>query len=493
LVLKKTNRESEQNALKIGHHGVSPVQGGWNSAKIRRTHLMQIHLHAILRPWLRGFISLVLLPFLGVPALLKAAPITVPNQQNEPNSIWNQSCLMGNCGGFRDQLSSKGIDFTVQYAAEVMGNPYGGNFGQGTVYNGLFSPVLNVNFDKLTGDAWKGASFRASGFWTHGESLTQKYVGDFSVVSNIDAYDTVRLDELWLQQNFLDGQVSLKVGQLTVDSEFFGTTNGAVFINSTFGAFPFIGQNFQPYSSPIYPVATPGVRLRLQPIPEFYFQAAAYTGDSGTEQLNNHGTLFNFDPKAGALMFYEMGYLLNQAKDETGLPGSYKVGSWVHTGDFSTWQSQAAASSGTGSLQNAGTLYGVYGVIDQAVLKYEVSPTQSTTINLFLRAGVAPSDAILVDFDIDGGVNISGLIPGRKDDVCGVGLARTAISHDYSASSVAQGGPAFGYEAVLEATYCANITPWWTVQPDIQYVFSAGATTKSPDALTIGLRTTIGF
>ncbi len=430
---------------------------------------------------------------LGSPVLLMGATPSAPDESANSKSVWEQSCLLGNCGGIRDQLSAKGVDFSVQYASQVMGNPYGGNFGQGATYNGLLSPVLNVDFDKLTSGAWKGATFRASGFWIQGSSLTQKYVGDFSVVSNLDAYNTVRLDELWLQQGFLDDQVTLKVGQLTVDSEFFVTTNGALFINSTFGAFPFIGMNFQPYNPPIYPLATPGVRLHVQPTSEVYFQAAAYTGDSGTQQQNNHGTLFNFDSKAGALVFAEVGYMLNQGKDDKGLPGTYKLGSWLDTGDFSTFQSQANSALGTGSLQPTGTTYGVYGVIDQAVFKYDISSTQSTTINLFLRAGIAPPSVAEVDFDIDGGVNISGLIPERKDDLFGIGLARTQISHDYSDASVAQGGPAFGHEAVIEATYSATIAQWWVVQPDLQYVFSAGATTKSPDALVLGIRSTFSF
>ncbi len=418
---------------------------------------------------------------------------TPPGQKASSPSIWEQSCLLGNCGSLRERLSEKGVDFSVQYVAETMGNPYGGNYGQGVVYDGLLTTVVNVTFDKLTDGAWKGASFRASGFWISGSSLTDKYVGDFSVVSNIDAYDTVRLDELWFQQNFLDDRVSLKLGQLTADSEFFVTTNGAIFINSTFGAFPFIGQNFQPYSPPIYPVAAPGVRLRLQPIPQFYLQVAAFTGNAGTQQQNNRGTYVNFESKAGTLMFYEAGFLLNQGKDDKGPAGTYKIGSWLHTGDYTTWQSQAQAALGTGTLKSAGTQYGVYGVIDQTIGKFDLSSTQSTTINCFLRLGLTPSSAMVVDCDLDGGLNISGLIPGRKEDVFGVGFARTALSRDYSASSAAQGGPAFGHETLVEVTYSAMLAEWWTVQPDIQYVFDAGATTQSPDALVLGLRTTLNF
>jgi porin len=176
------------------------------------------------------------------------------------------------------------------------------------------------------------------------------------------------------------------------------------------------------------------------------------------------------------------------------MPGVYKLGGWVHTAHFSTFSSQAAFANGTGSLQSAGVGYGIYGVADQTVWRTDPNAVGGAqSLNLFLRAGAAPSRSSMVDFDIDAGLNFTGLIPGRKDDIAGLGLSRTAISRDYSDFSQATGGPAFKYEAVIEGTYELNLAPWWQLQPDIQYIFSAGAQANSPDALVIGLRSTVTF
>jgi porin len=62
------------------------------------------------------------------------------------------------------------------------------------------------------------------------------------------------------------------------------------------------------------------------------------------------------------------------------------------------------------------------------------------------------------------------------------------------------GSPYSSNETVLEATYYCHLTPWWTLQPDLQYVINPGAgipggsATKSlKDALIGGIRAIIVF
>ena len=362
------------------------------------------------------------------------------------------------------------------------------------VYEGLLETRLSFDLEKMTGGAWKGATFHASSYWTHGPSLTRHDVGDISMLSNIDACDTVRLEDLWLQQNFLDDKISLEVGQIAADSEFFISPSGQIFVNGTFGALPLVTYDFEPLDPPIYPLTTTGARLKVQPVPSLYFMTAVYNGDAGTEKGNNDGTRFGFSASTGILSFSELGYLLNQGKDDKGMPGSYKLGGWVHTANFSTFSSQAAFVNGTGPLQSAGVGYGIYGVADQTVWRTDPNAAgDPQSLNLFLRAGAAPPRSSQVDFDIDGGLNCTGLIPGRKDDIAGIALSHSAISHNFSDFSQATGGPAFKYEAVIEGTYSLNLAPWWQLQPDVQYIFSAGAQAHSPDALVVGLRSTVTF
>jgi porin len=49
------------------------------------------------------------------------------------------------------------------------------------------------------------------------------------------------------------------------------------------------------------------------------------------------------------------------------------------------------------------------------------------------------------------------------------------------------------YEMALEATYRIALTPWWTFQPDFQYIFHPGGSTALEDAIMVGLRTTVSF
>ena len=119
----------------------------------------------------------------------------------------------------------------------------------------------------------------------------------------------------------------------------------------------------------------------------------------------------------------------------------------------------------------------------------------------FFRASVTPSDHRIIDLYIDGGLGDKGVLA--------LGLAYVRISS--RASQINQETHAMGeadrppanFEALLELSYQAQITPWWFLQPDLQYVFHPGARLANPndppgskaipDALVFGLRTGITF
>jgi porin len=112
---------------------------------------------------------------------------------------------------------------------------------------------------------------------------------------------------------------------------------------------------------------------------------------------------------------------------------------------------------------------------------------------MFVRAGGAPADVNFVHWYIDGGFNFKGFIPGRNRDVAGIAVSHSSISKDFSNAQVLQGNPGFSSETVLEATYNYSISPWWTLQPDFQYIWNPSAQNGSQDAAVIGVRTTISF
>ena len=84
-------------------------------------------------------------------------------------------------------------------------------------------------------------------------------------------------------------------------------------------------------------------------------------------------------------------------------------------------------------------------------------------------------------------------MPTRTRDIAGVAVAYSSISDDYSRSDRAQGGTGYSAETVVEATYRVVLAPWWSVQPDMQYIFNPSGAHGSNDALVLGARTSLGF
>ncbi len=415
-------------------------------------------------------------------------PLNVEGLSGERRSIFLRETLLGDPDGLRTLAAALGIASTPIYIGEVMGNPTGG-IEHGVTYDGLLNVPLDLDLDRLTHGFTSDLVFHTNALWIHGQGLSTRKVGDFSNTSNIAGYNTVRLQELWLQQSFWRKRVSLRLGILAADAEFFTSTSSSLFINGTFGAFTFVGANLP--DPPVYPVAVPGVRLAVAPVSFLSFQLGVYGGDSGGSQdQNNHGTNFNLRSGDGALIFGEVAYTLNQSPGDRGLQGTYKLGSFVHTGsrNFSTFDSQARNVLGVGPIRNRGTNFGVYGIVDQEIYK-----AAGKTITAFVRVGGAPSDANFVDFYVDGGFNFTGFVPGRLRDVAGVALAYSKVSDDFSDSQRVQGAPGFSNETVLEATYRVNLAPWWSVQPDLQYVFNPSGQDGSHDALVLGVRTAVAF
>jgi porin len=109
----------------------------------------------------------------------------------------------------------------------------------------------------------------------------------------------------------------------------------------------------------------------------------------------------------------------------------------------------------------------------------------------------SPGDRNQVDFYCDTGVNVSGLTPGRPDDIFGVSFAYGHISNvARNAAKDAGISPLPDFESLLEVTYQAQIVPGWTLQPVAQYVVNPGAHlngTNYHNATVIGLRTTLTF
>jgi porin len=132
---------------------------------------------------------------------------------------------------------------------------------------------------------------------------------------------------------------------------------------------------------------------------------------------------------------------------------------------------------------------------------------EDRTLNVFARAMGAPqADRNLIDFSMNAGLTLHEPIPLRDSDTVGIGMGYTHVSSRAAAldqdTAIANPGtytPIRSSETFIEATYQYQVTPWWQVQPDFQYVFNpgAGAADNSGNRIgneaIIGIRTNIAF
>ena len=82
-----------------------------------------------------------------------------------------------------------------------------------------------------------------------------------------------------------------------------------------------------------------------------------------------------------------------------------------------------------------------------------------------------------------------------------VGSHASGLDRDAGVFSPGVFSPVRSSETFVEATYQYQLTPWWQIQPDLQYVFNPGGGVANPNAsqeriqdeLVIGLRMNVLF
>lgn len=406
-------------------------------------------------------------------------------------------------GGMRRSLGAHGIVFGANYTGEVLGNVSGG-VQQSTHYDGLLELYSDIDMEKFVG--WKGLGFHASWYQIHGTSISGENIGGLAAVSNIEAFPSSRLFELWFEQKLFDDKLAIRIGQIAADAEFFASDLAGNLFNSTFGWTTISSDNL-PIGGPIYPIATPGVRVAFNSNDQLGFMVGLWNGDpvgpcpedKDPGECNERGLDFRLDDPP--LVAAEASYTYN--REGAGLPGVIKVGGWNHFGDHDDLRRDDAGGllgvSGGTPLQH-GSNHGLYAVFDQLIYRlpgYE----DAKGVSFFTRVAASPSDRNQIDFYIDGGFNFTGFIPSRPNDVLAVGLAYSGISGDAAGFDRDSGLTVVrNSETVLEVSYTVEVVPGWTVQPDFQYFWNPGGEVPDEtrmkaveDAAIVGVRTNLSY
>jgi porin len=437
------------------------------------------------------------------PVSATTAPVCGQTPPDDPNQPFAKE-LLDDVGGLRSVMGKYGLTLDVTETGEILSNPIGGT-RQGAIYEGLTD--ANLKFDLRPYFHWRGV-FCVRAFQIHGRGLSANDLGsNLTTVSSIEADRATRLFEFWYEQRIGDW-LRIRIGQQAADQEFLVSSTARVFVNSNFG-WPTLAAADLPSGGPAYPLATPAIRFRIDANDALTIYAGLFNGNptgapfsnTDPQRANASGTAFRTSD--GALAMFEVRYNPGNTDDN----GTYRLGAWFNSERF---PDQHFASNGvslasplsSGMPRLLGNNYSFYGIIDQPIF---TAKDGGGSLAVFARAMGAPGDRNLVNFYCNAGLAYSGPF-GRPSDTVGIGYGYVQIGNaarmlDQDTAAIAPGFPVRSREAVLEVTYQLQVTPWWQVQPDFQYIAAPSGGVLNPNApgqkignaVVLGLRTAITF
>ncbi len=399
----------------------------------------------------------------------------------------------------RHPLVDHGINIIGSYGSDIQGNVAGG-LSPGFGYADCIDLRLDLDLQKLVG--WNGAHFVISGIDRNGNNLTKQHVGNVFNVAQIWGDQTINYYALWLTQDLFDGWWNIKLGRIAATDDF--TSNPLIYGLYLSNAID--GQPFAVAASGFvsaYPAAVWGGRLRFNDKEHnLYAMFGIYQTSDRLYKPKYHGVDFSMRRNDGMNLLWEVGWLPEfqphtppasftaQASAPTpssvtpetwhGMPGHYKFGIF-----YTPWQNIPQFLPG-----NTFYSYGFYWLFDQMV--YQAAPGSTRGLTLWSAFIYAPAqNTSLIPFQASGGAIYTGLIPRRSNDQLVFGCFYGTFSSNYATTQRIAGNGNPTYELVLEAGYRINLSTFFYIEPDVQYVIHPGGTGRIPNAWVIGAQ--IGF
>ena len=445
----------------------------------------------------------------GAPAARGVAPSGATNAGENAQEAPFAKNLLGDPAGLRSALAGYGVSLGLTEISEVFGTVSGG-IRRGAAYEGVTQLGLGIDTNKAFG--LPGGTFNVTAFQFHGRGLTGSNLAALTQVSGAEQSTRgAKLFELWYEQVLLNKKLAIRVGQLSADQEFITTEYGGLFLNAGYG-FPTLPADDLPSGGPSYPLATPGIRVKIVPSESVAVLAAVFNGDPagrGTgdpQKRDGGGTALRLND--GTFVIAEAEYSLNSGDNAPGLPGTYKFGAWYNSLPFAdqrfSFTGQSLVDPAAAAARTRRNDYSVYAVADQLVWKRPGTPDGGVAV--FARAMGAPPDRNVVDVFVQGGVTYKAPFAGRDNDTVGVAVSwghvsqRAAKLDSDRNAFTGSPGPVRRSETQIEVTYQAQLAAWLQMQPDVQYLLNPGGGLPNPrsgkrigDAATLGLRGTVTF
>ena len=307
--------------------------------------------------------------------------------------------------------------------------------------NGVgFAADLEVSFVPVKGGVIYGRVHAGEGYGADASLMEDPAAPGPGVYANLNTIsddnpgdDVFGLLELYYWQSFFNERLSFLLGKtepfLFIDDNAYANDEYSQFVGK-----PFVNDPVLDTEDEYAPI----LAIQGQPIEQltltFVAQSSTWPRLDPIDQKGSFERIFDNPFLAGQIAY---------SPEISGLAGNYRVYGWAQTYPH-------PEISGTGTQEG----WGVGVSLDQEVHE---------RVGLFARAGYHNEKVYEVSWFWSVGTALTGLIPGRRQDTLGVGVAGLLTSEGVTPS---------GMEGHLEAYYRLDLGAHFSVTPDIQYVWS---------------------
>ena len=397
--------------------------------------------------------------------------------------LTGRDALTDNWFGLGETLEERGITIglglTQVYQINLQGGGVTNRSGQRAGvhrrrgrYTGQFDLEMEFDLEKLFSLPGAKVFALAEGGWSEG--LGPSSVGSVMDVNSAAYGDQViDLSELYYEQSFLEGRVKFRIGKMDItggytcrhcdvafDSNAFANDETAQFLNGAL------------VNNPTIPFPDKGlaVSLYVEPVEGFYVAAGVADAQADARETGFNTAFHDEDYFFGV---FETGLAITVPAPWGSLPGGYRAGVWYDPQDKERFE------KGTTKRDDVG----FYLTFDQYL--YRENEQDDQGLGAFFRFGWADRDVSDFQCFWSTGLQYQGLVPGRDDDVLGLGYANGKFGD--SSDCTAQ------REQAWELYYNAQLTPWMNVTPSLQFLKNPGGDSSVSDAVVAGVRVQLAF
>lgn len=400
--------------------------------------------------------------------------------------------LTGDWNGTRTELAEKGVKFDGTIATDGSYLADGGyDAHQAPTFGTQFGLGTTLDLEKLAG--WEGVTFRALVTARQGQSTSIDAIQDPAAPQWANSQANwgrgnsgSRLSELYVEKNFKDQGISVRLGRMGLGTEF--NTMACDFQGNAFCA-----AQMGKWQGKLWyntPVSQWGGRVKYQISPELFAQAGVFEYNP-ENALERHG--WNLDTKNadGVNVLSEVVWSPKQGLND--LPGSYRFGALYNTADDAANQYNIGYAKATIGEDRT---FGGWISFEQ-----QLTSTGEGRRGLHSFGNFTAHDrtTTAVEDSQQLGLKYIGLFDGHPDDILGLAVNRIHINdryRDYINSSRAGTDKTLlnkDAEYNIELNYSYYPVRWFMLRPLVQYVVYPGATTAVDNALVVGLGSKVIF